>query len=276
MTPKKIDPALTRHLVKALPVAVNAAMTAGAFIQKKFGRFRQLTEKADLSLVTEVDKGSEKLVMTALRRQFRNDQIVAEETGLNEGKDSSAFRWHVDPLDGTTNFVHRFPFFCVSIGLEFERRDLVLGVIYQPITGELYTARLGGGAFRNKKRMHVSKTKKLANGLLSTGFSMRRHQYFADELTSFARLSLASHAVRRTGSAALDITHVATGQFDGFWERGLNSWDVAAGLCLVSEAGGHYSRLDGKPFRIGEDSILASNGLIHDELVCAAENDSAQ
>lgn len=271
---RKIDPALAKYLKKALPIACDAANLGGELIARKFGRFRQLTHKPDTSLVTEVDKASEKLVLGRLRKAFSNDTIIAEETGLSSGRQQSEFRWHVDPLDGTTNFVHGFPFFCVSIGLEFEQRDLVLGVIYQPITKELYTASAGSGAFKNRKRLHVSKTSKLAESLLSTGFSMRRDTFYEDEIRSFTRITATAHAVRRTGSAALDIAHVATGQFDGFWERGLSSWDMAAGLALVQEAGGAFSRMDGKPFRIGETSLLASNGLIHKEIIAAARGNA--
>ncbi|MBI3543665.1 MAG: inositol monophosphatase [Deltaproteobacteria bacterium] len=269
-TRKKPDAALARHLAQALPVATRAAIEAGEFIHSRFGRFRKLTSKPDTSLVTEVDKGSEKIVVGRLRKAFPNDNILGEEGGLSQGQRVSDFRWHVDPLDGTTNFVHGFPFFCVSIGLEYERDDLVLGVIYQPITKDLYLARRGKGATRNGKRMQVSKTARLRDGLLSTGFSMRHDKFFSDEIASFAAITLASHAVRRTGSAALDLVHVATGQFDAFWERGLSSWDVAAGLTLVAEAGGDYSRMDGKAFQIGDDSVLASNGRLHKELLSIA------
>lgn len=270
-SPRSVDLALKRQLAKALPLAANAALEAGAFIKSKFGRFRQLSEKPDASLVTEVDKRSEKIVLRHLRKAFPGDEIVAEETGLCRGKvGSSQFRWHVDPLDGTTNFVHGFPFFCVSIGLEHEDSDFVLGVIYQPLTGDLYSGHRYAGAYKNKKRIHVSGTSKLAHCLLSTGFSMRKESHFKDEIATFTQITRLSHAVRRTGSAALDLAHVATGQFDGFWERGLSSWDMAAALALITEAGGTFSRMDGKTFRLGDESILASNGKIHSELVEAA------
>ncbi len=263
---------LEKKLAAALPIACNAAISGGEFLAKKFGKIRNLETKADTSLVSEADKGSEKLVLGAIRKKFPGDTIIGEETGLTEGDAGNGFRWHIDPLDGTTNYVHGFPFFCVSIGLEFERRELVLGVIYQPITQTLYCARRGKGAFRNKKRMRVSKTRRLENALLSTGFSMRRRQLFKSEMAAFERLTAASHAVRRTGSAALDLVHVATGQFDGFWEQGLKTWDTAAGLTLIAEAGGAFSRLDGRNFRLGDDSVLASNGLIHQEMVAAARS----
>ncbi len=267
---RKPDPALRKHLTKALPVAVAAAVEAGAFIRAKFGKFRRLATKPDMSLVTEVDRHSEKLVLRTLRSHFPDDQILGEETGLSRGKNANGFTWHVDPLDGTTNFVHGFPFFCVSIGLELEPSQLVLGVIYQPLSGDLYTAVQGGGAYRNRKRITVSKTAKLSDSLLSTGFSMRREKYLDHEIAAFAQINRRSHAVRRTGSAALDLVHVAAGQFDGFWERGLKTWDMVAGLTMIAEAGGHYSRMDGKTFNIGDDSVMASNGLIHKELVRAS------
>ncbi|MEW6055268.1 MAG: inositol monophosphatase family protein [Bdellovibrionota bacterium] len=270
MAKQKKNAALEKHLgTVVLPVAKKAALEAGALIKRKFGKFKNLKFKADTSLVTEVDRESEKIIVTALRKKFPQHHILAEETGLSQGNQTSAFRWHIDPLDGTTNFVHRFPMFCVSIGLEAEDLGPVLGVIYHPIHNELYWASHGGGAFHGKNRIHVSKTKELSQGLLSTGFSLRREKFFEDELATFGRMSKSSHALRRTGSAALDLTLVATGQFDGFWERGLSPWDMAAALAILGEAGGVYTRIDGKNFRLGDESIAATNGLIHQEFLAA-------
>jgi len=264
---------LKKELRKALPVALEAARLSGAHIARKFGRIRQVSSKPDTSLVTEVDRQSERIVIRELRRKFPNDTIVAEETGLSEGQKISDFRWHIDPLDGTTNFVHGFPFFCVSIGLEHVadagESECVLGVIYQPITGDWYWGHKGGGAFHNGKRLRVSRTSRLADSLLSTGFSMSRKRHFDEEIAAFGRIAANCHAVRRTGSAALDLVHVACGHFDGFWERGLNSWDVTAGIALLHEAGGRALRLDGKSYRLGDDSILATNGRIERELLKA-------
>jgi myo-inositol-1(or 4)-monophosphatase len=264
---KKPSAALSRHLAKALPVAVEAALEGGAFIASKFGKFKSLQLKPDTSLVTEVDKGAEKKVLGILKKAFPHDEVMAEETGLNAGQQGSAFRWHVDPLDGTTNFVHGFPFFCVSIGLQYEEGPPVLGVIYQPITKDLYVSRLGQGALRNGKRLHVSKTSKISDALLSTGFSLKRQAFFQKEIESFSHIVTSTHAFRRTGSAALDLAHVATGQFDGFWEQGLNSWDVCAGISLLTEAGGTCSRFDGKPYHLGDVEILASNGKLHRQIL---------
>lgn len=264
---KKIDRALEQHLKKALPVAVDAAVAAGTLIRRKFGKFKNLQFKNDQSLVTEVDKGSEAIVLRKLRKKFPHDTLIAEETGASLGQSATPFRWHIDPLDGTSNFVHSFPIFCVSIGLEFELSEIVLGVIYQPITQDLYIARKGAGAFKNKKRIHVSSTSKISDAMLSTGFSFKRRELFGDEITSFGRVAYSTHAIRRTGSAAMDLTYVSTGQFDGFWERGLQTWDTCAGLALLGEAGGTYSRIDGKPFRLGDGSILASNSKLHRRLV---------
>lgn len=276
MNKAKTDPALSRHLKKCLPIACRAAIEAGEYIHKRFGKHKNLSIKPDTSLVTEVDKGSEKIVVRTLKKHFKSDHILAEETGATPGENSSSFRWHIDPLDGTTNFVHGFPIFCVSIGLQFEDADPVLGVIYQPMTGDLYTGYKGAGAFKNKTRIHVSRIEKLSDSLLSTGFSLKRERYFVHEMTSFGRMVLSTHAIRRTGSAALDLTFVASGQFEGFWERGLAPWDVTAALALLTEAGGTYSQINGKPYKIGDDSIAASNSMIHRELIASLNETSLQ
>lgn len=269
----KASPALIKHLQKVLPIATAAALDAGKLIRKKFGKFESLSLKRDSSLVTEVDQNSERIIVGRLKNSFPFDDFIGEETGLSASAQRSPrgevpFRWYIDPLDGTTNFVHKFPIFCVSIGLEFEESLPVLGVIHQPITGDLFTAYLGGGAFRNKRRMSVSGTTKLENALLTTGFSLKWDRYLQDEVSSFSRISRKIRGVRRTGSAALDLSYVATGQFDGFWERGLSAWDVAAGLAILLEAGGKFTQIDGKPYRLGQDqTLIASNGKLHSRLV---------
>jgi myo-inositol-1(or 4)-monophosphatase len=259
--------ALKKHLKKTLPIAATAALDAGKFIRSKFGKFRQLTLKADTSLVTEVDQKSEQIVLKHLHKAFPKDHIKAEETGESNTSQKSSFRWHIDPLDGTTNFVHKFPFFCVSIGLEFEDGLPCLGVIYNPMTDELYLGASGLGVTRNKKPIQVSRTKRLSDGLLSTGFSMRRDHFFRREIATLERMAGASHSLRRTGSAALDITHVASGQFDGFWERHLKTWDVCAALALLTEAGGKFSTYSGKPYRLGDEELVVSNGALHEAMV---------
>lgn len=251
----------------ALPLAIDSALSAGKFIRSKFGKFKELHSKADSSFVTEVDRGSEAIIFKKIRSQFKNHVFIGEETGRSNGFNSE-FQWHIDPLDGTTNFIHGFPIFCVSIGLAHASHGPILGVIYQPMSGDLYWGTLGRGAYRKsegiaQKRLHVSKNKNLKKALLSTGFSMRHHDLFKKEMDSFKRLAFISHSIRRTGSAAMDLTYVATGQFDGFWERGLSSWDVTAGLTLVSEAGGKFSQLNGKAYALTDKTLLASNAFLH-------------
>lgn len=259
---------LDRHLKKAQTSAVHSALKAGAFLAGKFGKFRTLKEKDNQSLVTEADQGAEKIILSALRKQFNQDHFNAEETGSSIG--DSEFRWHVDPLDGTTNFVHSFPFFCVSIGLEWIRpkgSEIVMGVIYQPMTKDLYFARKGAGAFKNGKRMRVSKRAELRNALFSTGFSIDPDRFRKSEIENLISVSDQTRGIRRTGSAALDLTFVATGQFDGFWERGLNTWDVAAGVSLIQEAGGTISQISGKPYHVRDETIVATNGKVHQSFI---------
>lgn len=264
MKKTKVDPSLKKHLQKALVVGTKAAHEAGKFLSKKYGKFTTLNEKADTTLVTEADRGAEKIVIDIIQKSFPQDEIIGEESGFTAGKNpNSSFRWHIDPLDGTTNFVHSFPMFCVSIGLEFERNTFALGIIYNPISKDFYKGALGTGAFKNGKPIHVSNCKKISDAMLTTGFSYRRDLFYEKELLTFGRVLRESRAIRRVGSAALDLAIVASGQFDGFWERGLASWDVAAGIAILQEAGGKVTKLDGSPYQFGGESILATNGLLH-------------
>ncbi|HRK02014.1 MAG TPA: inositol monophosphatase family protein [Oligoflexia bacterium] len=263
----KRNSALKKHLKRALPIAIEAATEAGAFIEKKYGRYRSLSTKPMAGLVTEADRGAEKIILRTLRKSFPLDHYWGEETGRSEAKWKSPFRWHIDPLDGTTNFVHHVPMFCVSIGLEFENTDSVLGVIYQPMMRELFTATLGGGAYRNNQRIRVSKVATVADALLATGFSLKVDQYQKTEMQSLSKLLNQSHGIRRIGSAALDLAYVAAGRFDGFYERGLANWDVAAGMVLVREAGGAVSNARGERFRLSDDTIVATNEKIQGELL---------
>lgn len=269
----KIEKGMHRHLEKSLKVALSAADEAGVFLRKKFGNFNTLNKKADASLVTEADKGSEKIIVRKIRKAFPHDQIIGEESGFSAGKPKKTatilgnFRWHIDPLDGTTNFVHSFPMFCISIGLEFEDNQMVLGVIYNPISKDLFYGSSGKGAFRNKKRIKVSDCTAISESMLTTGFSSRRDILHDRELQTFSRVVRQSRAIRRIGSAALDLSLVSCGQFDGFWERHLSSWDVAAGIAILQEAGGIITKLDGSPYRLGDESILATNAKLHKPLI---------
>jgi len=246
-----------------LEVAVDAATEAGTMLRAAFDRPKTISYKGEVDLVTESDKRSESIIVTKLRNHFPQHAIKAEE-GSPDAADNAKYCWHVDPLDGTTNFAHSYPCFAVSIGL-VEDGDPVVGVVLNPIANELFTAVRGEGAYLNQKRIRVSPIERLATSLVSTGFpthqrANNRNIYYYWEFT------MRSHGVRRDGSAALDLCSVACGRFDGFWEFGLNSWDTAAGMLIVKEAGGIVTDLEGRPYRPGDRSILASNGKIHVEM----------
>src|ERR1019366_8485576 len=251
-----------------LEVAIDAAREAGGILLQEFDRPVKISYKGEVDIVTQADKRSEQAIVVRLRAHFPKHAIVAEEGG---GTDSnSPFRWHVDPLDGTTNFAHGYPCFAVSIGLE-EAGELVAGVIYQPMSGELFTATKGEGAYLNQEKVHVSAIEKLATSLLGTGFpSVKRAQN--PNIHYYWDFTLRSHGVRRDGSAALDLAAVACGRFDGFWGFGLHSWDTAAGVLLVREAGGTVTRFDGQPYQLGDRELLASNGHVHAEMQSVASD----
>jgi myo-inositol-1(or 4)-monophosphatase len=255
------------HLEYWLAGAVEAAMQAGKVIRKHYTRPLQVREKGKLGLVTNADVEAEEVAMKVLRKCESNFAFLTEETHSNgvrgEGQEGL---WIVDPLDGTTNFVHRYPMFCVTVALQF-KNELEVGVTYHPILDELYTAIRGKGAFMNGKRMQVSKTTKIRNALLSTGFVYSARDLLSTEMSSFEKVSRASRAVRRPGSAALDLAYTARGVFDGFWERHLSPWDVAAGSLLVKEAGGRVTDFKGKKFDPHGIEVLASNGKLHSQIM---------
>jgi myo-inositol-1(or 4)-monophosphatase len=246
-----------------LDVAVEAAREGGAIQLAELDRPRQISYKGDVDIVTQADKASEKAIVTRLRDHFPKHAIVAEEGGGQES--GSPFRWYVDPLDGTTNYAHGYPCFAVSIGLE-EAGELVVGVVYNPIAEEMFTAVRGEGAFLNQKRIHVSTIDTLSTSLVATGFPTNQREQSLN-IRYYWEFTLRTHGVRRDGSAALDLASVACGRFDGFWEFGLKSWDTAAGALLVREAGGTVARFaSGAPYRPGEPDVVASNGRIHPEM----------
>ncbi len=217
----------------------------------------------DVDVVTEADRASEQQIVERIRARFPEHAIVAEEGGGRES--SSAYCWYVDPLDGTTNFAHGFPFFCVSLGLAREG-EMVAAAVFDPLRNELFTAERGAGAFLNNRPLHVSKVTSLAESLLGTGFpSRKRHEN--PNIHFYHQVTLRSHGVRRAGSAALDLAYVAAGRLDGFWEFNLNSWDTAAGWLLVEEAGGRSTDMHGERYSLESQSITVSNGLIHAQLI---------
>ena len=245
-----------------LSAAIEIARESGALLAQLSKRPHEITYKRPSDLVTEADRRSEALIVERLRTRFPKHAIVSEEGGGQ--KTASDYCWYVDPLDGTTNFAHGFPVFCVSLGLAY-RSEVITGVVYDPTRDELFTAERGGGAYLNQQRIHVSKISSIGESLVATGFPpfMREHELNIDLYYRFTRLT---HGVRRAGSAALDLGSVAAGRFEGFWELKLNSWDKAAGSLLVSEAGGRVTDMAGDPFQLLGDAIFASNGLVHDQM----------
>jgi len=247
-----------------LPELEHIAREAGALLMSYFDRHIKIEYKGEVDLVTAADRASEKLIVERLKKRWPEHGIVGEEgTRSHTGAE---FRWFVDPLDGTTNFAHGYPVFCVSIALARQDDELEVGVLYDPTRDEMFSAERGSGATLNGRAIDVSQTTRLAEAILGTGFpSHKRHKnpniYFYHQIT------LRSHGVRRAGSAALDLANVAAGRYDGFWEFNLNPWDTAAGVLIVQEAGGKVTRFDGTPFRLDSREVLASNGLIHDEVV---------
>lgn len=243
------------------------AREAGALVLEHFHKGLKIEYKGEADLVTAADRASEALIRDRVGKQFPGHDILGEEQGLNDR--GSEYRWYVDPLDGTTNFAHGYPVFCVSMALEHrtekeERR--VAGVVYDPTRDELFSAAQGSGAQLNGKAIHVSKATQLNECLLATGFpSHKRHKN--PNIFFYHQITLRTHGVRRAGSAALDLCNVACGRFDGFWEFNLNPWDTAAGVLMIEEAGGKISRFDGSAFELDSRETLASNGLVHGALL---------
>jgi myo-inositol-1(or 4)-monophosphatase len=256
-----------------VPQAAGIAREAGARLREFLAQGVETEYKGDVDLVTVADRTVEKLIRLRIGETWPDHGIYGEE-GTREGMER-AFRWYVDPLDGTTNFAHGVPQFCVSMGLEQrtirpgasdEDGELVAAVIYDPMRDELHCAERGRGAFLNGKRMRVSRIRDLAESLVATGFpSRKRHD--SPNIHFYHEFTLRSHGVRRAGSAALDLAYVACGRYEAFWEFNLNPWDTAAGILLLEEAGGRVTDFSGGPFRLDSREVLASNGLIHDELV---------
>lgn len=246
-----------------LNFAIETAREAGQILLEKFGRKINISKKSDIDLVTEADLASEKHIVEKIRSYYPRHAILAEESGRNEVE--SEYKWIIDPLDGTTNFAHGYPCFAVNIALEYQG-NVVIAVTYDPTRNELFSAEKGGGANLNSRPIRVSETEALGNALIVTGFPYNFAQKpdFAKHLTNFL---LTARGVRRDGSAALDMAYVACGRFDGFWEEGLNPWDMAAGVLLITEAGGRITAYDDSPFSLYKPPVCASNGLIHGAMV---------
>lgn len=245
-----------------LDVATEAALAGGAVLQAFWGKLESVQEKGRPGdLLTEADQASEAAVLAVIQRHFPDHAILAEESG-QLGDQTAPLLWAIDPLDGTTNYAHQYPFYAVSIGLLMEGVPSV-GVVYAPFHQELFRAAKGLGATRNRQPMRVSQTATLSSSLLVTGFAYDRRETIDNNYAEFCHLTHITQGVRRGGAAAIDLAYVACGRLDGFWERGLSPWDMTAGVVLIEEAGGRVTAYDQGPFNLYSGRILATNGRIH-------------
>jgi myo-inositol-1(or 4)-monophosphatase len=245
-------------------VAITAARAGGSVLMAKFGTALRVSHKGAVDLVTEADEAAEAAIVSLLRQHCPEHDILAEEGDYGRGRRSHC--WIIDPLDGTTNYAHGFPWFAVSIGLEIEG-EVQVGVVYNPCNGELFVAEKGEGAYLNDRRLQVSAVAQLDQSLLATGFPYNRKQTAANNYDHFVHFQQAAQACRRPGAASLDLACVAAGRFDGYWEMKLKPWDVAAGQLLVVEAGGMVGNFDGGRLDIYSRETVASNGLIHAAMI---------
>lgn len=247
-----------------LATARSLAVEAGDFIRQSASRLGKVEYKGRADLVTDVDRKAEEIILGGIRQAYPDHAVLAEESGENSGP--TEFRWVVDPIDGTTNFVHGYPFFCVSIAVQ-HRQETVAAVVHNPVLGETFTALRGHGARLNGNPIAVSPTVELSRALVSTGFPYQLGEHWHHSMELFKAFYLNCHGVRRDGAAALDLCYVAAGRFDGFWEYDLQPWDVAAGLLIVNEAGGRTSDFQERPSGIFDRQVLASNGRIHGDML---------
>jgi len=257
--------------MEQLDLAIELARAAGDVLKHYMGRDKQIEFKGRANLVTVADKESEALIIRGIRERYPTHAILAEESGASGGEAGAEGKWIIDPLDGTTNFAHQYPFFCVSIG--FERAgEILCGAVYDPCRDEMFSGARGLGSFMNGQRLYVSETDKLANALLLTGFPYGVRHKMKMAMSQFEAFLFESQGVRRGGSAALDICYIALGRCDGFWEMDLHPWDTAAGLVILEEAGGRVTDFGEGPFSVYGKQIVASNGKIHEEMVSVLRN----
>jgi myo-inositol-1(or 4)-monophosphatase len=249
---------------EAKRVGIEAIYNGARVLRNHFGRTSQIDKKGVFDLVTEADTESEKQIMETIRKAFPDHAILAEESGANKGTDE--YQWLIDPLDGTTNYVHQLPFFTIAIALAV-RGNIELGLILNPMDGELYAAIAGKGATLNGKSIKVSSTASVSDSLLVTGFPYDFNEIAEPAMKRFSDCQQASQGVRRLGSAALDMCYLACGRFDGFWEQNLKPWDKAAGAVIAAEAGAVITNFSNQPFSINQKEILITNGRIHEEML---------
>jgi myo-inositol-1(or 4)-monophosphatase len=244
--------------------AIKAARNSAKILRSRFGKISRIRKKAAAEIVTEADTESEEVIVSTIRAEFPDHAVLGEECGLITGE--SEYKWIVDPLDGTVNFAHQIPIFSISIALAV-RDSIVLGIILDPVNNELYSAVSGQGAQLNGQPIQVSATRTISESLLVTGFPYNVQEIFDSVMVRYGNLLKSSQAVRRLGSAALDLCYVACGRFEGFWEQCLKPWDSAAGALIVAEAGGRVTTFSDEPYTVEQAEILATNGLIHKEML---------
>lgn len=252
-------------------VAISSAIQAGKILRENIGKITadDVEDKRPFDYVTKIDRACEQLIISAINEHFPDHEILAEESG--ENYNNNAYRWIIDPLDGTTNFIHGNPHCSISIAFQKENA-IMLGVIYDPFRNELYYAEKGKGAYFNNKRIYVSKQEKLNQCLIATGFPFKSRYLLDQYWRVLSEIFMAVSGIRRTGSAALDLAYVACGRFDGFWEAKLSPWDVAAGAIIIEEAGGKITDFEGKENYIWTGNVVASNGIIHDFMMSKVQN----
>ena len=250
---------------EAFSLAHRLIERASKLVLKNLNSIRKISyKKGDFNLVTNVDHEVEALLLKGIISKYPNHSIIAEESGIHSK--NPTYQWFIDPIDGTTNFAHGYPCFCISIGFAI-KNTLEFGLIKNPVTNELYTAKRNKGARLNGKPISVSKIKNLKTSLLVTGFPYDRKTSKMNNFDNFCKLTLLTQGVRRDGAAAMDLCYVASGKLDGFWELKLSPWDVAAGVLILKEAGGKITDYDGKPYNVYKSEIVATNGFIHKELI---------
>ncbi|MCM1981477.1 inositol monophosphatase family protein [Lyngbya confervoides] len=253
---------MTDSYPQFLDIASEAALTGGSILEQYWGNLTTVREKGRPGdLVTEADAAAEREILNVIQRHFPNHGILAEESGQG-GQVDSRYLWTIDPLDGTTNYAHQYPFSAVSVALLIDQVPRV-GVVYVPFHRELFRAATGLGATLNRQPIHVSNTSTLAQSLLVTGFAYDRRETADNNYAEFCQFTHLTQGVRRGGSASIDLAYVACGRLDGYWERGLSPWDLAAGVVIVQEAGGQVTAYDQSPFDLASGRILASNGRLH-------------
>jgi len=257
--------------VEYLDFAIELARAGGEVLKHYMTREKQVELKSRANLVTIADKESEALVIQRIKERYPNHAILAEESGPSG---SGEGKWIIDPLDGTTNFAHQYPFFCVSVAFE-QRGEMLCGAVYDPVRDEMFSGARGLGSFVNGQRLRVSDTEKLGSALVMTGFPYTVREKIRAAMSQFEAFILESQAVRRGGSAALDLCYVAIGRCDGFWELDLHPWDTAAGQVILEEAGGRLTDFSGNPFSPYMKQIIATNGKIHGEMISVLAKTSA-